>query len=48
MFDMVLNMLQILNVSVLNIPGLICWGSEYASGSEYVRVFDIPVLNMSG
>ena len=29
--------------SALNIPGLwICQGSEYASGSEYVRVLDIP------
>ena len=28
---------------VLNIPGLlICWDPEYASGSEYVRVLDIP------
>ena len=28
---------------VWNIPSLlICWGSEYASGSEYGRVLDIP------
>ena len=29
--------------SALNIPGLwICEGSEYAWGSEYVRVLDMP------
>ena len=38
-------------VAVLNIAGVwICQDTEYASGSEYVRVLDIPglhsVLNM--
>ena len=29
--------------SALNIAGLsICQGSEYASGSDYVRILDIP------
>ena len=40
MCDRVLNMPQIFNM-----PAFWIWqGSEYASGSEYVRVIDIPQL----
>ena len=44
MCDRVLNMPQILNITAF----WIYQGSEYDYGSEYVRVLDISVLNMSG
>ena len=45
MFDRVLNMAKVLNISlVLNMPGFCLW-----QGSEYTRVLNMPqVLNMSG
>ena len=45
MFDRVLNMAKVLNISlVLNMPGFCLW-----QDSEYTRVLNMPqVLNMSG